>query len=40
MGDEIPYCTGVVLTTFEDKADGTMEIDAEIWCETVAKRQH
>ena len=38
MGDEIPYCTGVVLTTFEDKADGTMEIDAEIWCETVGQK--
>jgi GTP-binding protein Era len=38
MGDEIPYCTGVVLTTFEDKADGMMEIDAEIWCETVGQK--
>ena len=38
MGDEIPYCTGVVLTTFEDKADGTVEIDAEIWCETVGQK--
>ncbi|MBT3429227.1 MAG: GTPase Era [Proteobacteria bacterium] len=34
MGDEIPYCTGVVLTTFEERPDGMMEIDAEIWCET------
>ena len=38
MGDEIPYCTGVVLTAFEEHADGTMEIDAEIWCETSGQK--
>ena len=38
MGDEIPYCTGVVLTAFDEHPDGRMEIDAEIWCETAGQK--
>ncbi|HCX86547.1 MAG TPA: GTPase Era [Gammaproteobacteria bacterium] len=38
MGDEIPYCTGVELTTFRERPDGTMVIDAQIWCETTGQK--
>jgi len=38
MGDEIPYCTGVELTTFQERPDGTMIIDAQIWCETTGQK--
>jgi len=38
MGDEIPYCTGVELTTFQGRPDGTMIIDAQIWCETTGQK--
>ena len=38
MGDEIPYCTGVDLAMFKQHPDGTIEIDAEIVCETVGQK--
>ncbi len=38
MGDEIPYCTGVDLSVFKQHTDGTIEIDAEIFCETAGQK--
>lgn len=38
MGDEIPYCTGVDLVVFKQHADGLIEIDAEIFCETAGQK--
>ena len=38
LGDEIPYCTGVDLIVFKQHDDGTIEIDAEILCETAGQK--
>ncbi len=38
LGDEIPYCTGVDLVVFKQHDDGTIEVDAEIFCETAGQK--